>query len=66
MESSSLSESDEKVVDSNGSLRYVDDGIVLAKMPSGFWVDLLEPLLRLVGKSEALRIVGFAFCISFV
>ena len=52
------------MVDSNGSLRYVDDGTVLVKMLGGFSVDWWEPLLRLVGKSEALRIVGFAFCIS--
>ena len=51
---------------SKGSLRYVDDGTVLAKIPSDLWVDWSKPRPRRVGRSEALRIVGFAFCISFV
>ena len=46
----------------NGSLRYVDDGMVLAKRPKVVLLDAWEGRrCRRVGRSEALRMVGLAF-----
>ena len=53
---------DEDVVVLNGSLRYVDDGTVLAKSPKLFLPEVWEEgRRRRVGRSEALRMVGLAF-----
>ncbi len=61
---SSLSESDDDMDDpvAKGSLRYVDDGTLLAKIPREFLLELCEDgRRRRVGRSEAFRIVGLAF-----
>jgi len=64
--SSSLSESvDAPDEAEKGSVRYVDDGIVLAKSPKASLPAALEDVRRLlVGRSEALRMVGLALSIS--
>ena len=66
--SSSLSDSETGPGGAKGSLRYVDDGIVLAKRPRECLFELWEELLRCrrVGRSEALRIVGLALRISAI
>lgn len=46
----------------NGSLRYVDDGTVLANSPNAFLLEVWEESRRRrVGRSEAFRMVGLAF-----
>lgn len=60
--SSSLPEFEEAGTGSNGSFKYVEDGIELAKSPSEFCLSLGDDIRRLrVGRSEALRMVGLAF-----
>lgn len=46
----------------NGSLRYVEDGTVLANSPDAVLVEgWEESRRRRVGRSEAFRMVGLAF-----
>lgn len=61
----SLSDDDAKEGDGDevlkGSLRYVDEGMVLAKSPKLVLLEVCEEgRRRRVGRSEALRMVGLA------